>query len=346
MKTTKVYFLPIEKMSAENLVRLFESAGFGELISGHKLVAIKLHFGEMGNTAYLKPENVKPVTEKISSLGGKPFLTDANTLYKGTRGNAVDHMNTAKVHGYDFLPVIIADGLVGKDHYKVQVNLKHFKEVNIGSACDHIDSMIVLTHFKGHEVTGFGGAIKNVGMGLGSRSGKQRMHADVSPEVDASKCTGCGLCVKWCPQDAIKLVDGKAVIDSSKCTGCAECIVTCQFNAISIEWNGSPRSLQEKMVEYAFGALKGKKCGYFNFIIDVSPNCDCWNFTNQPIVKNIGVLASSDPVAIDQASLDLVNKVSGTDIFKKTWPEIDHNIQLEYGQEIGLGNRKYELIQV
>ncbi|MCX5748678.1 MAG: DUF362 domain-containing protein [Candidatus Saganbacteria bacterium] len=339
-----VYFLPIEDVNAESLVSLFEKAGFNDLIEKDKLTAIKVHFGEMGNTAYLKPENVMPIAEKISALGSKPFLTDANTLYKGTRGDAVSHINTAHAHGYDFAPVVIADGLQGKDYYKVPVNLKHFKEVNIGSACHHIDSMIVMTHFKGHEVTGFGGAIKNVGMGLGSRSGKQQMHADVSPSVKTPKCTGCGLCVKWCPQDAIVLTDGKAVIDRSKCIGCAECIVTCDFDAISIEWNGSPKSLQEKMAEYCCGAVRGKKCGYFNFIVDVSPNCDCYNFNHPPIVKDIGVVASLDPVAIDQASVDLVNKAAGFDIIKKTWPDIDHNIQLDYGEQIGLGLRKYELI--
>jgi uncharacterized Fe-S center protein len=206
--------------------------------------------------------------------------------------------------------------------------------------------MIVMTHFKGHEVTGFGGAIKNVGMGLGSRSGKQQMHADVKPEVNMDKCNGCGLCIKWCPQDAIELIVDKAVIDLKKCIGCAECIVTCEFNAIAIQWNGSPASLQEKMAEYCYGAVKDKKCGYFNFVIDVSPNCDCYGFNGPPIVKDIGVLASSDPVAIDQASVDLVSEKAGTDIIKKTWPQIDHSVQLETAEKIGLGLRKYELVRV
>jgi uncharacterized Fe-S center protein len=346
MKTPKVYFLPVEKISAENLVRLFEAAGFENLVEKDELTAVKVHFGEMGNTAYLKPRNVKPIVEKIRLLGGSPFLTDANTLYKGTRGDAVSHTKTALAHGYDFAPIVIADGRTGKDYYKVPVNLKHFREVNIGSGVKDVCSMIVMTHFKGHEVTGFGGAIKNVGMGLGSRSGKQQMHADVKPEVNMDKCNGCGLCIKWCPQDAIELIVDKAVIDLKKCIGCAECIVTCEFNAIAIQWNGSPASLQEKMAEYCYGAVKDKKCGYFNFVIDVSPNCDCYGFNGPPIVKDIGVLASSDPVAIDQASVDLVSEKAGTDIIKKTWPQIDHSVQLETAEKIGLGLRKYELVRV
>ncbi|MEK7376024.1 MAG: DUF362 domain-containing protein, partial [Candidatus Margulisiibacteriota bacterium] len=293
-----------------------------------------------------KPRNVAPIAKKISLLGGKPFLTDANTLYKGTRGNSVDHIKTALSHGYCFAPVIIADGLTGKSFQEVEVNLKHFKKVKIGSEIMHADAMIVMSHFKGHELTGFGGAIKNVGMGLGSRAGKQQMHADVHPSVDPDLCTGCELCVKWCPTEAISMIDGKAVIDAVKCIGCAECIVTCNFSAISIEWSGSSTSVQEKMVEYFSGAVKGKKCAYISFIVDVSPNCDCWNFNGEPIVGDVGVLASYDPVAVDQACVDLVNKKAGTDIIKKTWPELDSSIQLEYARQIGLGSRKYELCPI
>lgn len=342
----KVYYLPIEKLNDKSLLELFKAAGFEKLIESEKLIAIKVHFGETGNKAYLKPHNVAPVAEKIVSLGGKPFLTDANTLYKGTRGNSVDHLNTALAHGYCFAPVIIADGLIGKSFTEVEINQKHFKKVKIASEIMHADTMIVMSHFKGHELTGFGGAIKNVGMGLGSRAGKQQMHADVHPSVDAEKCTGCELCTKWCPTNAITMKNGKAQIDSSKCIGCAECIVTCNFSAISIEWNGSSNIVQEKIVEYFSGAIKGKKCAYMSFIIDVSPNCDCWSLNGEPIVGDVGVVASFDPVAIDQACVDLVNKKAGADIIKKTWPELDCTIQLEYAQKIGLGSRKYELCPI
>ncbi len=346
MSKSKVYFLKIENSSPESLSILFEKAGFNEVIKANNIVAIKVHFGEMGNEAYLRPNFVEPISDKIIALGGKPFLTDSNTMYKGTRANAVDHINTALAHGYCFAPVIIADGLHGKEYEKVKIDGKHFKEVNIGAIVAQADAMVVMTHFKGHEVAGFGGAIKNVGMGLGSRSGKQQMHADVSPQPDHLICTGCGLCVKWCPTDAISLIKKKAVIDSSKCTGCAECVVTCRFDAIKISWNGSPNSVQEKMAEYTLGAVKGKRVAYFNIINNVSPNCDCYGFNEPPIVEDIGVLASFDPVAIDQASLDLVNKAAGKDIIKQTHPEIDATSQLSHGEAIGLGSRKYELIEI
>jgi len=346
MTTTnpKVFFLPIEKMASNTLVALFETAGFSGIFKKDDLVAIKVHFGEPGNTAYLKAENVKPIFEKLKTMGTKPFLTDANTLYKGMRANAVDHINSAKLHGYDFAPVIIADGLNGKDYVKVKINGTHFKEVNIGSAAAHADAIMVMTHFKGHELTGFGGTLKNLGMGFGSRSGKQRMHADVRPEVDGTKCTGCGTCIKWCPAEAITLKDDIAVIDRNKCIGCAECVVTCPADSIEISWSGTPDSVQEKIAEYSLGAVKDKRCAYFSFINNVSPNCDCYNFNAPPIVKDVGVLASMDPVAIDQASLDLVEKTAGLDIIKKTWPNIDHSVQLEHAQKIGLGYRKYDLI--
>ena len=343
---SKVHFIAANKISSSSLKRLFEAAGFNALIKPDELVAVKVHFGETGNKAYVKPGNISPIVEKITSIKGKPFLTDANTLYKGTRGNSVDHLATAKAHGFDFAPVIIADGLTGKSFTEVEVGLKHFKKVKIASEVLQAGTMFALSHFKGHELTGFGGAIKNVGMGLGSRAGKQQMHADVHPGVDSEKCTGCELCTNWCPVNAIKMSGGKAVIDSSKCIGCAECIVTCNFSAISMEWSGSSRSVQEKIAEYFAGAVKGKNCAYMNYIIDVSPNCDCWNFNDAPIVEDIGVLASFDPVAIDQASIDLVNKKAGTDIIKKTWPQIEYTSQLDYAQQIGLGSRKYELCQI
>ncbi len=275
----------------------------------------------------------------LVSSGKKPFLTDANTLYKGKRSNAVDHINTAATHGYCFAPVVIADGLNGKDYVKVKVSGKHYSEVNIGSVAVHADSILVMTHFKGHELTGFGGAIKIVGMGLGSRSGKQQMHADVAPEIKNEICTGCGTCIESCPANAIRLVEGKAVINREKCIGCAECVVTCPSDAIEISWNGAPDSVQEKIAEYALGAVKGKKCAYFNFINNVSPNCDCYGFNNPPIVKDVGVLASLDPVAIDQASVDLVIKTAGHDIIKKTWPDIDYNVQLTHSRRSVFGGK-------
>ncbi|MFH1709582.1 MAG: DUF362 domain-containing protein [bacterium] len=330
----------------KDISKLFDALKIS-FIKENSLVALKVHFGEIGNTAYLKPENVKPLIGKLKELKALPFLTDANTLYKGTRADAVNHMLTAYKHGYDLqnvgVPVIIADGLTGKEAIQVSVNLKHFKEVKIAAAACHANSMIVLTHFKGHDLTGFGGALKNVGMGLGSRAGKQMMHADVRPAVKTEKCTACGSCVKWCPTSAIKMVTNKAFIDKSRCIGCGECIASCNFGAIAISWAGSSASVQEKMVEYFYGAWKDKKdkMVFFNFMTDISPNCDCYGWNDPPVTADIGLLASYDPVAIDQASIDLVK-----DKFRKIYPDIDWSVQLSYAESLGIGNRNYKLTEI
>ncbi len=344
--------------------QLFERAGFGNFISSKDLVAVKVHFGERGNTGYVRPQFVRRVVDKIAAKGGKPFLTDANTLYVGSRANAVDHLKTAVENGFAYsvvgAPVIIADGVNGKDYINVEVNLKHFHSVKIASAAHHADAMLVITHFKGHEVAGFGGAIKNVGMGLGSRSGKQQMHSDLLPSVTEDKCIGCAKCTNWCPAGCIKIVKKKAVINENKCLGCGECTVTCPEHAIAINWRSDPDTFQEKMVEYLAGVSKHKKgkMGYISFVIGVTPDCDCCGWSDAPIVSDVGILASTDPVALDQACVDLVNKqrsltntrldgyVDVTDKFGGVHPMVDWRVQLEYAEEIGLGSRDYNLIKL
>jgi len=231
--------------------RLFEQAGFAKLISPNELVAVKVHFGERGNTAYVRPQFARRVIDKISALGGNPFLTDANTLYVGSRANAVDHLKTAIENGFAYsvtgAPLIIADGLNGKDYVNVEINMKHFHSVKIASAAYHADAMLVITHFKGHEASGFGGAIKNVGMGLGSRSGKQQMHSNLRPKISREKCIGCGKCINWCPAGCIKVLKKKAQINEKKCIGCGECTVTCPERAIAINWVSDPDDFQEKI---------------------------------------------------------------------------------------------------
>ncbi len=293
----KVYFFKKSKSQPEDLKgleRLFDAAALNNLIVKDDIVALKIHFGERGNNAYIKPPFAKCIVDKVKSLGGKPFLTDANTLYPGGRSETSNHIETAIQHGFTYdaigASVIIADGLRGEDSKKIQVNLKHFKEVIIASHALLSNSMIVLTHFKGHDMTGFGGTLKNLGMGLGTREGKRAMHEDVS----------------------------------------------------------STPALQERIVEYAFGVVKEKrgKIGYINFLTDISPNCDCYPFNDPPIVQDIGFLASLDPVAIDQASIDLVIEAAKEDKFKKLYPDVDWGVQLKYGEEIGLGERKYELERI
>jgi uncharacterized protein len=356
MMASKVYFSSVKAQMGSGLLhktqKLFDKAGFAGLIEERDLVALKVHFGERGNTAFIPPIYARRVVESVKAAGGRPFLTDANTLYVGGRSNAVSHQATAVMNGFSYAtieaPVIIADGLTGKDYVEVEIEGKHFSTVKVASAAVHADGMIALSHFKGHEMTGFGGAIKNIGMGLGCRSGKQQMHADIQPTVDAGKCIACGKCVKWCATDAIKVVGERAEIDLLKCQGCGECVVTCPQQAIAIDWGQDAGKAQEKIAEYALGAAKDKqgKLGFINFILNITPDCDCWGYSDEMVVKDIGIAASTDPVAIDQASVDLVNAAAKEDIFKKLHPNADWQIQLAHGEELGLGSRSYELIPI
>ncbi len=347
------------------LSRLFKQAGFAAQIEAEDLVGIKMHFGERGNNGFIRPMFARRIVEEIKAKQGKPFLTDANTLYSGERDNSIDHLNTAIAHGFGYstvqAPLVIADGLQGKNFDEIEVdNCKHFDTVKIGSEAVRADGLISLAHFKGHELSGFGGAIKNVGMGLGSRSGKQMMHAAVEPEVTAEECIACGKCAQWCAHDAIT-VNEIAVIDPDQCVGCGECIVTCPTEAISPQFEDAPVAMQERMAEFTLGAIKNKrdKVGYINFVMNVSPDCDCAPWSDRPIVSDVGILASQDPVALDQACYDLVNQkqgnknsalqknfASGEDKFAGVHPDIDPQAQLKHGAEIGLGTREYNLVEL
>lgn len=365
---SKVYFTDMRAGHSKSLLdkveKLFDRAGLSELIQPKDLVAVKLHFGERGNTGYIRPQFLRRIVNRVKGLGGKPFLTDANTLYVGSRSNAVNHLQTAVENGFAYAvvdaPLIIADGLTGKDYINVEINRKHFKEVKIGAAAYHADALIAVTHFKGHEMTGFGGVLKNVGMGLGSRSGKQMMHSDILPSVNPDKCKGCEKCSQWCPAEAIGVRDNVSVIDENKCIGCGECTVTCPVHAIDVNWKTEPDLIQEKIVEYVEGVLKNKngKYGFITFVNNVSPDCDCYGWSDAPLVKDIGILASRDPVALDQACVDLINrekvlpnnrlegKGDVQDKFRALYPGIDWNRQLAYAEEIGLGARDYELVEI
>ncbi len=353
---SKVYFTTTHAAPGAGLLHktetLFRQAGFAGLIKERDLVALKIHFGERGNTAFIPPIYARRVVENVKAAGGRPFLTDANTLYVGGRSNAVSHMATAVQNGFSYAtveaPVIIADGLTGKDFEEIEIAQKHFKEVRVASAAVHADAMIALTHFKGHEMTGFGGAIKNIGMGLGCRSGKQQMHADVKPRVDAAKCVACGKCSRWCATHAIKVVGERAEIDLSKCQGCGECIVTCPEQAIAIDWGRDSGALQEKIAEYALGAIKDKagKVGFISFIMNITPDCDCWGYSAEALLPDIGIAASTDPVALDQACVELVNQAADRDVFRGVHEHVDWEVQLKYGEEIGLGERDYDLVRL
>ncbi len=330
------------------------------------LIAIKIHFGEKGNTSYIRPNFVRLVVDALWENGARPFLTDSNTLYIGTRLEAVSHLTTAIENGFAYAvtraPVIIADGLTGKAEVDVKINQEQFKVVHLAQALYEAEGMVVMTHFKLHEMGGFGGALKNMAMGGASRKGKMAQHSNISPVVTEKKCTGCGDCVAVCAVEAIHInpETEKAVIDPKKCVGCAECIATCPYGNIQIQWNEAIPVFLKKMMEYAYAVQLNKKerAIFINFVTQVSPACDCYGFNDFPIVGDIGVLASTDPVAIDQASADLVNQAPGlpgsqlkdlspgVDKFKDIYPQIDWPLQLEYAEKLGVGTRQYELVKI
>lgn len=341
---------------SQKTLELYRAADEGsDLISEDDFVGIKIHFGEGDNVGHINPGYLIDLIDHIKQAGGKPFLTDANTLYSGQRKNSIDHLMQAHDHGFtpDKLgaPVIIADGLLSKNYSKVEIPGEHFDEVNISNDVLHTDVLIGVSHVTGHMAACMGATIKNLGMGCASRSGKQLQHADVKPSVDPEKCQECGQCVRWCPVGAIEIVDGKgANIDKETCYGCAECIATCQFGAISVAWSGTSRALQEKMAEYALGVIKDKKDKslFFNFLIYVTKDCDCLNEAQERIVDDIGILASHDPVAVDQAATDILRDDTGSDVLREIWSEsdLDYNLQLKHAEKIGLGSREYQLVEL
>ncbi len=352
----------------EKLYDLFYQAGFDELIEKDDLIGIKQHFGEAGNTAFIRPIYARKLVEAIREADGNPFLTDANTLYERERANSVDHLNTAYANGFSpatvQAPVIIADGMTGRAYEKIKIDLDTFDEVKIGTEICHANGMVSLAHFKGHDLTAFGGTIKNIGMGLGSRSGKQMMHSTVKPSINEENCTKCLECVKFCPEDCIVINKDESYIIEEKCIGCGECVISCNYDAINIIWEASSSGVQERMVEFTYGVLKAldEKAGFINFVTDVTPDCDCPSWSDQPIIPDQGIIAGKDPVAVEQASLDLVTEAevlpnselgdkageaAGKNKFKLLYPKSDGGIrQLKYAEEIGLGTRDYDLVEI
>jgi hypothetical protein len=367
--SSSVFFIDfradVQTNTMAKLAHLVRQAGIERVVQPRDLVAVKLHFGEMGNTAFIRPIYLRTLVATIKQAGGVPFLTDANTLYAGTRSDAPHHLTTAIQNGFAYAvveaPLVIADGLRGNSETIVPVAGRHFQQAYIGREIMAADALISVAHFKGHELSGFGGTLKNVGMGGASRKGKLAMHSTVSPQVKSEHCIGCGECVEHCSQHALALADEKAVIDPQRCIGCGECILMCANKAIEIAWNQEIPRFLEGMMEYAAAVIQAKpgKTLFVNFITDVSPACDCYAASDAPIVKNIGVLASTDPVAIDQASADLVNAepalsnstlaihtAPGEDKFKGLYPEVDWPLQLAYAEKLGLGRRQYELRKI
>jgi uncharacterized protein len=354
---SNVLFIPVSLKDSPDKVELairkiFKATGFIDKMEKEDLVAIKIHFGEEGNVGHIQPRYAAVVSKEILRKGGKPFFTDTNTLYKSRRSNAVEHMILAYEHGftYDVLqaPVIIADGLMGNAEIKVPINGKHFKEVPIARELAFCNSIVSLTHFTGHLVTQFGGTLKNLGMGGSSRAGKLLQHSSVKPSVKDKKCTGCELCTKWCPTGSITMAGAIAAIDWKTCIGCGQCLSVCQFDAIKFSWSESAELVQEKMVEHALGVMKGKekKSTHITFLTHITAECDCLAKDEAPIIDDIGILASDDPVALDKASMDLIQQKAGKSIGHLTERANLPMNQISYAESLHLGTAAYELKEI
>lgn len=368
---SKVYFADLRADFHENLqqklTRLMKTAGMGDIDFTDKYVAIKMHFGEPGNLAFLRPNWAKTVADFVKERGGKPFLTDCNTLYVGGRKNALDHLDSAMLNGFNPMTtgcqILIADGLKGNDEVEVPVaGGEYVKNAKIGRAVMDADVFISLTHFKGHESAGFGGCLKNIGMGCGSHAGKMEQHNAGKPHVAEKLCIGCGQCRKICAHGAPIIENRKAHIDHDKCVGCGRCIAVCPKNAVQINWDETTTNLNRKIAEYTKAVVDGRPCFHISLVIDVSPNCDCHSENDMAIVPNVGMFASFDPVALDMACVDAVNAqtpLRGSavedagaetehehDHFQHIHPDTNWRSCLEHGEKIGIGTREYELVKI
>ena len=376
MDKAKVYFTDFRTKAfgdglPTKLKKMIKKAGIGHIDMKGRFVAIKMHFGELGNISYLRPNYARAVVDTVKELGGKPFLTDCNTMYPGSRKNALEHLECAWQNGFTALtvncPILIGDGLKGTDEALVPVEGgEYVKEAKIGRAVMDADVFISLTHFKGHEMTGFGGAIKNIGMGCGSRAGKTEQHSNGKPNIDESRCVGCKACIKQCANDALYFTaeTKKTSINHDNCVGCGRCLGACNFDAISFGFNAALEMLNYKMAEYTKAVVQDRPNFHISLIVDVSPNCDCHGENDAPILPNIGMFASFDPLALDQACVDACMKakplpgsqlaenlgrkgfVDHHDHFKNSRPESEWRSCLEHAEKIGLGTREYELIFV
>ena len=393
MEPSKVYFCDLHTHMGNGLPnklkRLIKAAGIGQIDFENKFVAIKMHLGEPGNLSYLRPNYARAVVDVVRELGGKPFITDCNTLYVGGRKNALDHLDSAYANGFNPFQTgchtIIADGLRGLDEVEVPVKGgEYVKNAKIGRALMDADVVISLTHFKGHEQAGFGGAMKNLGMGGGSRAGKMEQHAAGKPSVSQKRCIGCRQCEKICAHSAFsfdqthehEFANGKvrevhvASIDHSKCVGCGRCIAVCNQDAIRPDYNQAAEVLNYKIAEYTKAIVDGRPCFHISLAIDVSPNCDCHDENDKPIVGDIGFFASFDPVALDQACIDAVqaaaalpdteythmhdkleeagelDETHADDKFHITHPDTDWKSCIDHAEMIGIGTHEYELIRV
>ena len=353
--TEKVYFLETTdgengSETAEKLEKFLEGSGLFDFVREKDFIAVKTHFGEKRTNGFIRPVFMAVLNRLIRARGGSPFLTETSTLYRGDRSNAVDHIRLALDHGFSIentgMPVIMSDGLYGDEEVEVEISGHLYQKVKIAALLSRVQGLVVASHFTGHIVSGFGGALKNMGMGLASRRGKMVQHSTSKPVIKKKKCTACGQCIRWCPVDAIAFKEGKAEIDQGTCIGCAECLAVCRFDAVVYNWSESYEKLQAKITEHALGVteLLGGNVLYLNFLTSISKDCDCMN-TFEKIIPDIGILISRDPVAVDSASLSLVEKRSGKKLSELSY-DIPYRIQLEHADRIGFGSGGFEIIEI
>lgn len=349
-----VFFIPAKRNEgdealAEKAERVFLKIGFNRNIERDSFIACKIHFGEKGSTGYIRPQWLLKIIKQIRKKTDRVFFTDTNTLYLGKRANSIEHLRLAWDHGFTLesvgIPVLIADGLIGRDEEEIRVNLPRIKSARIASAFLNSDGLLCLSHFTGHILTGIGAAIKNLGMGCASRAGKLEQHSDVHPWVNQKACKNCGICIDYCPTQAIVQKEDSVFIIEEKCIGCGECLVVCNFSAVKMRWDEDSERVQEKMAEYAYSVrqkFRGKS-GFINFLLKITKDCDCMGSDESAIVEDIGILGSEDPVAIDKASVDLINSRGGKDLLR-AMNNVDWSVQLKYGEKVGLGTTEYKLI--
>jgi uncharacterized Fe-S center protein len=372
MSSSKVFFTNLRANPSQNLLRKLEKlvlkAGLATIDFDRKIVAIKLHFGEPGNLSYLRPNYAARIVRMLKGKGAIPFLTDCNTLYSGRRSNAPSHLDVAFENGYNPFatdcPVIIGDGIRGNEFTEIELNMECCSTAKIGSAVAASDIIISMNHFKGHEMTGFGGALKNLGMGCASVGGKLFLHSGASPEIYEKNCTGCKVCEKFCAYGAIKVEKDKiAHIDYSLCVGCGQCVAVCQYDSARVVWQSSSEKVCKRIAEYSYAVVKDKPAFHINFMMNISPDCDCWGYNDYPLVPDIGIAASFDPVALDKACADMViaapalqgskicndhsqGDMKGADKFRLAHPDTYWHSGIEHAVKIGLGNMDYELVTV
>ena len=375
MEKAKVYYTDFRAKIGEGLPtklkRLIKAAGIGDIDMDGKFVAVKMHFGELGNLSFLRPNYARAVVDVVKEFGGVPFLTDCNTLYPGSRKNAIEHLYCAWENGFTPMtvgcPIIIGDGLKGTDDIEVPVEGgEYIDKAKIGRAVMDADIFISLSHFKGHETTGFGGAIKNIGMGCGSRAGKKAQHMNGQPEIDHELCRGCRACLRECANDGLSFDEStrKMSINTQNCVGCGRCIGACNFDAIAFANYAATKDLNCRMAEYTKAVIQNRPNFHVSLIVDVSPNCDCHAENDAPILPNIGMFASFDPLALDQACVDACLKATPLpnsqlaeamekedfcdhhDHFENTTPNSEYKTCLAHAEKIGLGTRDYESVVV